>query len=273
MKIKVVDYTSSNAPKDFVQSIKDTGFGVLTFTGIPQRLIHSVYSDFEVFFHDDKRKMSRLFATSTQEGYFPFKSENAKDYPVKDLKEFYHYYPNRLTGDPVSPYTRHLTNKLQDLGQEILTWLQEAYPKQSTFNWADSTKKSQSTLFRVLHYPPLDGTEEKGAVRAAAHGDINLITLLVSSNAAGLQAQDRDGNWHDVGTDKSCVIVNVGDMMSEATDGYYPSTVHRVVNPVGENVSRYSMPLFMHPNSETRLSERLTAGQFLEQRLKELGLK
>jgi isopenicillin N synthase-like dioxygenase len=273
MSIKTIDYYSKTVKEDFIKSIKETGFGILVNTDIPKRLMFEVYRSFEEFFHDELKKYSKIFSDNTQEGYYPMLSEKAKDYNIKDLKEFYHFYPHGTNGDPISVYTKPLTDRLESLGAEILTWLQEAYPCQSSFNWKDSVKNSPATLFRVIHYPSLDGKEESGAVRAAAHEDINFITLLVSSTQAGLQAKDKDGNWHDVGTDNNAIIVNVGDMLDMVTKGYYPSTTHRVINPVGYNISRYSAPLFIHPISDTQLSDDKTAKQYLSERLAELGLK
>ena len=126
------------------------------------------------------------------------------------------------------------------------------------------------TLLRVLHYPPLDGSESPDALRAAAHEDINLITLLPVSNQAGLQVQDTANNWIDVSNVSGDIIVNSGDMLQEASGGYYPSTTHRVDNPGGriENVSRISMPFFLTARPDVVLSERYTAGSYLEERLR-----
>jgi isopenicillin N synthase-like dioxygenase len=114
---------------------------------------------------------------------------------------------------------------------------------------------------------------EPGAVRAAAHEDINLITLLPAATQPGLEVQDLKGNWHKIECDPGTIVVNVGDMLQEASGGVFKSTTHRVVNPEGENVARYSIPLFVHPRSECVLSKKYTAGQYLDERLKEIGLK
>ena len=112
-------------------------------------------------------------------------------------------------------------------------------------------------------------------LRAAAHEDINLITLLVAGTRPGLEAKDKNGNWHEITTDPGTIIVNIGDMLKEVSRGYYPSTTHRVVNPSSEinNDSRYSMPLFLHPRDEVRLSKNYTANTYLKERLLEIGLK
>ena len=134
---------------------------------------------------------------------------------------------------------------------------------------------SQQTLLRVLRYPPLTGQEPAGSLRAAAHGDINLLTILPAANEPGLQVQDKQGSWVDVPCDFGMLIINIGDMLQEASRGYYPSTQHRVVNPQGEGAgkSRVSLPLFLHPRPEVVLSARHTAGSYLDERLRELGVK
>jgi isopenicillin N synthase-like dioxygenase len=133
---------------------------------------------------------------------------------------------------------------------------------------------SKQNLLRILHYPPIGDDVEPGEVRAAAHEDINLITLLVTGSEPGLQARDTHGNWHDVPCHPGMITVNAGDMLAKATKGYYPSTPHRVVNPPQqENRSRYSMPLFVHPRPEVSLDEHQTAGEYLDERLREIGLK
>ena len=125
------------------------------------------------------------------------------------------------------------------------------------------------TLLRILRYPPLTGAEEEGAVRAAAHEDINLITILPGSNQPGLQVLDRDGTWHDAPCDLGMLTINAGDMLKYASGGYYPSTTHRVVNPSDEGAkrSRMSMPLFLHPADDVVLAEGRTAYQFLQERI------
>ena len=133
---------------------------------------------------------------------------------------------------------------------------------------------SKQTMLRILHYPPLDGSEEPDAIRAAAHEDINLLTLLPSSNEPGLQVKGTGDSWIDVPCDFGNLIVNIGDMLQEASGGYFPSTSHRVVNPQGsdQTKARVSLPLFLHPNPEVVLSERYTAQSYLKERLEELGV-
>lgn len=271
MNIPIVDFQAKDAAARFIKSIRTTGFGVLTNTDVAQIDTKNTYFEFEKFFQQsEEQKRLALFDKETQAGYFPMLSEKAKDSNVKDLKEFFHYYPNRPGADTAVAYP--LCVSLEFLAYQILDWLQEAYPEKTTGSWAGMVELSQNTLFRVIHYPPLSGNEEPGAVRASAHEDINFITFLPAATAPGLQVKDKIGNWHDVGTDPNSIIVNVGDMLQLLTKGYYPSTTHRVINPTGENVARYSMPLFVHPHPDTQLAPDKTANQYLMERLKELGL-
>jgi len=134
---------------------------------------------------------------------------------------------------------------------------------------------SPNNLLRIIHYPSLKGDEDKSALRGAAHEDINLITLLVSGTEPGLQVQNNNGKWQSITCDPGSIAVNTGDMLREVSKGYFPSTTHKVINPkkVDANISRYSMPLFLHPKSTVRLSEKYIAGEYLNERLKEIGLK
>jgi isopenicillin N synthase-like dioxygenase len=136
-------------------------------------------------------------------------------------------------------------------------------------------KNSHNTLLRLLYYPPLTGNEPQGAIRAAEHEDINMLTLLPSATAAGLQVKDVKGGWHDVPCDPGTIVVNVGDMLQRCSQHYYPSTTHRVINPEGEfaRQPRLSMPLFLHARPEVKISPTQTAQEYLDERLRELGLK
>jgi isopenicillin N synthase-like dioxygenase len=131
---------------------------------------------------------------------------------------------------------------------------------------------SRKHVLRILHYPPLTGEEEPEAIRAAGHEDINLITILPASNEPGLQVLAKDGSWLEVPCDFGNLIVNIGDMLQEASGGYFPSTTHRVVNPEGadKTIGRISLPLFCHPNPDVILSDRYTADSYLQERLREL---
>lgn len=278
MKIALVDCTQADAAQAFTRSLRETGFAVLTGHGLNTDVIDEVYARWADFFArttDDKA----AFVQEGQRGYFPYLSENAKGQALKDLKEFYQVYPDAQVPEDQQAITEQTYAQLKALGQQLLGWLDEQLPSEVTASFSQSLKSmahnSPKTMFRILHYPPVD-TElaEEGAIRAAAHEDINLITLLLAGSAPGLQAQDVNGVWHDVSCDPGMIAVNVGDMLQMATDGYLPSTTHRVVNPAGEDASkaRYSMPIFIHPHADVVLKAGTTADDYLNERLREIGL-
>jgi isopenicillin N synthase-like dioxygenase len=278
MDVLRVRHGAADAGERLASSLRDTGFAVLGDHPISLDLVQETYGEWEGFFASPARH-DYTFDPETQDGYFPFRSENAKGRIQKDLKEFFHIYPGTRLPDGISHRTRELYAALSELGGELLGLLEEHTPSDVSSGLSEPLKGmiegSAQTLLRILHYPPLHGNEEEGAVRAAAHEDINLITLLVAATAPGLQVRDARGEWHDVPADPGTIVVNAGDMLQMATDGYYPSTSHRVTNPPPDQAtrSRLSMPLFLHPRPEVRLSARHTAGSYLEERLREIGLK
>lgn len=278
MQILKADFRSTQGPKDFTRSLHETGFSVVTNHPIKRDLIDQVYADWKKYFSSSE-KMKDIFDKENQSGYFPFRSENAKDNPVKDLKEFFHIYEGKKFPKDLGSASWDLYGSLMELGRSLLTWIDELSPSEVRQKFSIPLPKmldgSKKNLFRVLHYPPLSGAEESGAIRAAAHEDINLITLLPASTAMGLQVKSAAGHWYDVAGNYGDIVVNVGDMLQEASGHYYKSTTHRVVNPPGDlaKTSRYSMPLFIHPEDSVRLSEKYTAVEYLDQRLREIGLK
>ena len=278
MNVRTVDFNSSTAPEKFTKSLKETGFAVISNHPIQFTQIQNIYNEWYQFFLSEI-KNKYLFDEVNQDGYFPFLSENAKDSNLKDLKEFYHIYdwgryPKQLTNA-----TKDLYNALSEIAETLLGWVEENIPpeiaKQFSMSLSEMAHHSPRNLLRVIHYPPLKGNEKTGMVRAAAHGDINLLTVLVAGTQPGLQVQDVNGNWHDVSCDPGTIAVNTGDMLQMASNGYLPSTIHRVINPSNEipNQSRLSMPLFLHPHDHVKLSEQYTAIGFLNERLQEIGLK
>jgi isopenicillin N synthase-like dioxygenase len=277
MEVLKVKYGSTEAAERFCRSLKTTGFAVLTDHPIPAELVTRVYQQWADFFASQE-KHQYTFKPESQAGYFPFRSENAKDYNIKDLKEFFHIYPRSEMPEFLQKDTWDLYNRLVTLGQELLTWVQNASPAEVrqlfSIPLQDMVEGSKENLLRVIHYPPIKGDEEKGAIRAAAHEDINLITLLCSATSPGLEVMDTAGNWHTVPCDPGSIAINAGDMLQMASQSFYKSTTHRVMNPSGEESKkpRYSMPLFLHPRSEVMLSKDTSAGQYLKQRLLEIGL-
>jgi len=279
MELLTVDYKSPDAAKNFLKSMKATGFAVLSNHPITKDTIFSTYNDWEKFFSTDS-KHDYKFNPESQDGFFPFRSENAKGYSKKDLKEFYHLYPKTNPPEIVKKSTLNLFTQMQELATELLGWIDQELPEEVSSKLSiplsQMIKESPQTLLRVLHYPPLSGEEELGAVRAAAHGDINLITLLPTATEPGLQVLNSSGEWYDVPCDPGQISINVGDMLEMATGSYLKSTQHRVINPTHVDKMknpRYSMPLFLHPRPEVRLSSTHTADDYLTERLKEIGLK
>ena len=278
MNVRTINYKDSNNSHEFTRSLRQTGFGVLNNHPIDLNLIYDVYNEWEKFFNG-KDKKKYLFDSVKQDGFFPLGTENAKGAAISDIKEFYHFYQwGRLPSD-LSSNTEKLYKELVSLTSTLLHWIQDETPEhiKSLFSapLPDMIIDSKTHLLRIIHYPPLDGTEEPDAIRGAAHEDINLITLLVAGTEPGLQVQDINGNWHDVSCDPGSLAINSGDMLQEISGGYFPSTTHRVVNPSNniENKSRFSMPLFLHPRDDIILSKRYTARKYLDERLKEIGLK
>lgn len=277
MKIETI--TEMELSTKFSDSLKNTGFAVIKPTTDLKPLLDQFYKEWERFFKSDM-KARYTHKADSQTGYFPPNSEKAKDSQVFDLKEFFHVYKFGDYPFGIGVTSSILELYLKSLGEELLKVLDKTMPEETrallSQPLAGMVKDTKQTLFRVLHYPPLKGKKiEAGAVRSAAHEDINLITLLPAATETGLQVKDADGNWHEVSADAGTIVVNAGDMLQEATNGYYKSTTHRVVNPKGEAAtkSRYSAPLFVHPRPEVVLSARHTAETYLDERLKEIGLK
>lgn len=286
MKVSTINLQDADAEQRLIQSLRDTGFAVVTGHGVPASVFEDCYASWAEFFRHPTYKTRFAFKKETQSGFFPVKSEKAKGAEVADIKEFFHYFGNNPTIAeqlPSLPLNLRRVSaeafiSLEALSIKLLNMVERGTPagvSKCDRQWADAVNGCWNTLFRILHYPPLGKDVERGAVRAAAHEDINFLTLLPAATQPGLEVKDNDGVWHKVEVGGgNAIIVNVGDMLAETTGGYYKSTTHRVVNPADEdaNVSRYSMPLFLHANPNTVLSERHTAGSYLTERLKELGL-
>ena len=276
LNVETVDYRAGDAADTLARSLSATGFAVLVNHPIAPDRVKSVYEKWAAFF-DGESKHDYTVQPPSHAGYFPYRSENAKDSDVKDLKEFFHVYPDsRLPGD-IAETTRGVYAELENLGRELLGWIQDRMPPEVASRLSMPLDRmmaqSKQSLLRILHYPPVDKAEV-GAIRAAAHEDINLITLLLAGSEPGLEARDADGNWHSIACDPGMITINNGDMLSLATGGHFPSTTHRVTNPArAKNVSRYSMPMFLHPHGDVMLDAGTSADDYLQQRLREIGLK
>lgn len=276
MQVAVVDYRSPHAAADFTKSLRHTGFAVLTNHPLDPALVQQVYDDWLAFFATDA-KFSYAFSPDKQDGYFSMAvSETAKGNDTKDIKEFFHVYPWGQYPSEVSDAALRLYDQAGELARELLDWVEVETPPEVAARFSMPLSHmldgSRNTLLRILRYPPLTGDEPLGAVRAAAHEDINLITVLPASNEPGLQVRDVDGTWHDVPCDFGSLAINAGDMLQLASGGYFPSTTHRVMNPMGASArrSRLSVPLFLHPANDVVLAEGRTAFSFLKERLREL---
>ena len=284
-------------------ALKDIGFFALTHHGIPRTLVDDTYAKCDAFFDlDEPTKRTYLQPDiGHQRGYTAFGVEHAKDNLAPDLKEFWQTgrpYPDDGTV-PTYPQnvwpTAHVAGfqaTTETLFSSMETLAQHLLSACSTYlgmpeDWLPNMSHHGNTIMRMIHYPPLDESMPKGAVRSAAHEDINFITLLVTATADGLEVMDHDGSWIQVQGDQDAIIVDSGDMLQNLTNGLFKSTTHRVVNPKDSNTRRYSMPMFVHPRNEIDLTPHpdfvamtggqanyasITAGDYLHQRLKEIGL-
>lgn len=280
---------------DLMRGLQDYGFIILADHGVPEALLEAAYEQSaEVFALPEAVK--RRYAAGMR-GYTPFGTEHAKNSSLPDLKEFWQIGREASAGLPAEDFPPNvwpaeipafqvtfsaLFDALDRTGRILLSAL--APKLELPADYFDDKVARGTSILRVLHYPPVPDDAPPGAVRSAAHEDINFITLLVAAKGAGLQLLDRDGTWLPVETQPRNLIVDSGDMLQRLTNGVIPSTTHRVVNPVGPNVSRYSMPFFMHPASDVSLKclpscegagarwPEITAGEFLAERLREIGL-
>ncbi len=278
MKLETIDYRAADAAERFVESLRSTGFGVLRNHPISQQLVQDIYRDWQNFFNSEE-KQAFMFKPETQDGFFPASiSETAKGHTVKDIKEYFHVYPWGRIPEQLQDNILTYYQEANALAAELLDWVEAHSPAEVAANYRTALSQmianSHKTLLRVLHYPPMTGDETPGAIRAAAHEDINLLTVLPAANEPGLQVKSLDGEWLDVPSDFGNLIINIGDMLQEASAGYFPSTTHRVINPEGADMSksRISLPLFLHPRPDVVLSERYTADSYLMERLRELGV-
>ncbi|WP_016954749.1 2OG-Fe(II) oxygenase family protein [Catenovulum agarivorans] len=277
--LEAIDYTSDNAAQEFARSLKEIGFAVLKNHPLEKTQVTHLYQQWQGFYSSEA-KFDYAFNKDRQDGFFSTeKAETAKGASVKDIKEYFHFYPWGQCPENLKPDTLKYYQQANQLACTLLTWVEQYTPAHITDKLSEPLSNmildSDMTMLRILHYPPFAGTEAQGAIRAAAHEDINLLTILPAATQSGLQVKDKNGHWLDVPAEFGYLIINTGDMLQEACEHYYPSTTHRVVNPTGEATtqSRISMPLFLHARPDVVLSERYTAGSYLKQRLKELGVE
>jgi isopenicillin N synthase-like dioxygenase len=290
------------------QAFTNIGFVAIKNHGLTDSLREQLYTEIKQFFFSDfeLKKQYEIEGISGQRGYIGRGKETAKGFKVADLKEFYHVgqpfkndndtvweeYPENVFPNEFpnfKDYTLSTYEIFEHTGKTLLRAIALYLNLQE--NYFEDKVKNGNSILRAIHYFPIENPEllPEGAVRAAAHGDINLITLLMGASAEGLEVLRRDGHWIPITALPDQIIVNVGDMLDRLTNHKLKSTIHRVVNPPKEKMgtSRFSIPFFMHPRSEMDLKSLescidaqnpklyvdMTAGEFLNERLIELGLK
>ncbi|CAL2101573.1 Oxidoreductase [Tenacibaculum sp. 190130A14a] len=307
--VNLADFLSGdeNRKQKFIneigQAYETIGFVALKGHFLDDQLVDDLYAEIKNFFElpVDVKQKYEIPGIGGQRGYVSFGKESAKGKKEGDLKEFWHFgqyvennpkleaeYPANVEVEELPKFNevgKKTYQMLEKTAQYVLRALALHLGLEETY--FDQYIKNGNSILRPIHYPPIQ-EEPKGAVRAAAHGDINLITLLMGAHGKGLQVQDHDGVWHDAIAQPDELMINVGDMLSRHSNNKLKSTIHRVVNPPKElwGTSRYSIPFFMHPISEMKLDvlenciddnnpkqfEDITAGEFLNERLRELGL-
>ena len=290
--------------KELGKAFHNIGFVGVKGHGISQDLINDFYMSSKAFFGLPKKEKLEyeIPGLSGQRGYTSFGKEHAKGSDAPDLKEFFQFgqevgdnhsqksdYPDNVSVTEVPQFSkkgRELYRAFEEVGGHLLRAIAIHLDLAEDF-FADKIKDGLSIL-RAIHYPPI--TEEpKNSIRAEQHEDINLITLLVGASAGGLQLLNKQNEWQNIEPEENEIVINVGDMLQRLTNNYLKSTTHRVVNPPREewHKPRLSIPFFLHPTADMDLSclakcvtdenpiqyEPITAGGYLDERLREIGLK
>lgn len=273
------------------QALEHTGFFILVKHGIDPQLLEQAYRQIQALFAlplSQKQQYEKP-ELHGQRGYISFGKEHAKDQPLPDLKEFWHLgRTDNLWPQELPAFAPALTRLYHALDQCAARLLQAAsLYLDAPADFLPELVRGGSTILRLIHYPPVPTDAPPGAVRAAPHEDINFITLLCGATAAGLELRQRDGSWLPVPVVADGIVVDSGDMLQWLTNGLFRSTTHRVVNPIGSNESRYSVPFFVHPRPEVDLTPlpqwvtrtggiprfgATTAADYLQQRLREIGI-
>lgn len=307
--VNLQDFLSEdkNRNKKFIEEIgsafEDIGFVALSGHFLSDELVKELYSEVRNFFNlpQEVKDSYEIQGIGGQRGYTSFGKEHAKGKKEGDLKEFWHFgqyvedNPKLEEEYPDNVMVKELPN-FNVIGKETYKMLEKtakyvlralALHLELEETYFDDYIKNGNSILRPIHYPPIT-SEPKNAIRAAAHGDINLITLLMGAQGKGLQVKNHQGEWVDAIAQPNELMINVGDMLSRLTNNKLKSTIHQVVNPPRElwGTSRYSIPYFMHPVSDMPLNclencvdaenpkqfEDITAGEFLHERLIDLGL-
>jgi isopenicillin N synthase-like dioxygenase len=307
--VNLSDFISGDATKkeQFVKQIgqayEDIGFVALKGHFLDDTLVENLYREIKHFFDLplETKRSYEIEGIGGQRGYVSFGKESAKGKKEGDLKEFWHFgqyvnddpklakeYPENVVVNELKHFNavgKQAYQMLEKTAQYVLRALALYLSLEETY--FDQYIHNGNSILRPIHYPPIT-QEPKDAVRASAHGDINLITLLMGAQGKGLQVQNHTGEWIDAIAQADELMINVGDMLSRHTNNKLKSTIHRVVNPPRESwgTSRYSIPFFMHPISAMKLDvlehcidaenpkqfDDITAGDFLNERLRDLGL-
>lgn len=291
--------------QEFVQSLgkayEEVGFVAVKNHGISDELIQDLYKYVQQFFSLplEQKKIYEIKGLAGQRGYTSFGKEHAKGSEAPDLKEFFQY--GQVSENSKGIYPENVSVKEIDKFDTTLTEAYKAFEKSGIFllraialylgldeHYFDEFVQDGNSILRSIHYPPIT-SEPASAIRAEQHEDINLITLLVGASADGLEILSKQNEWVPVTSLPEQIVVNVGDMLQRFTNNKLCSTTHRVVNPAREfwHTSRFSIPFFLHPKASMslrcldnciddkhpKLYEDITAGEYLDERLREIGLK
>ena len=271
-----ISYTAPGFDAAFMASLHEYGFAAVVDHPLDDDRVARIYGEWLAFFASGGATEFRMDPVK-QDGFFSLEeAEHAKGFVERDFKEYFQFYPwGRCPESLQADLASHFAAAVE-LGAELLNCIARGLPEAVTAEFTeplrDMIQGSEQSMLRVLHYPPVP--TGRSVLRAAPHEDINLLTLLPAADGPGLELQLRSGEWISVPHSPGQLIVNIGDMLQEATGGYLPSTSHRVATPDTEQpaVSRMSLPLFLHPRPDVVLSSRYTARQYLMQRLDELGV-
>lgn len=300
VSMKTFDQSEDAFAQELGKWFETYGFAVVGDHGVDQGIIDGTVARAKEFFalSTETKMKYKIAGLAGARGYTPFGVETAKDHEIADLKEFWHagrelpkdhkfahlMMPNVEVAEVSgwNDYVNGMFASFDHLGKRILRAVAIYLGLDRNF-FEDKVNEGNSIL-RLLHYPPVGPDATPGAIRAGAHGDINVITLLLGADEPGLQLLDKQGNWQNVIAPKGCLAINVGDMLARLTNDKLPSSIHRVINPQPERArfSRVSTPFFLHfnpdylietlPNCGEPKYEPISAQGFLEQRLKEIKL-
>lgn len=268
MDLRTIDFQDPDAATQFISSLHDIGFAILTGHPVDSRVLALISSEWLAFFHSEA-KHGYLHAPTSQQGYFPAPPPGTRlsDGQMRDRKEFFQVQADGPYPPQVSAVTRDYFQDAMRLAALLLGWLDlvPAAARAEGGSYASMLAGSTGSTLRIQHYLPPTGDEPPGSLRAIEHKDLNLITLLPAPTAPGLQVKMSAGGWLDVPGDDGVLVINAGGMLDHASGGFFPATPHRVLQqgPANLTGSRLSFPLFVHPRPDVNLGGGLTAQEFL----------